>query len=172
MKSYQHFCAVPNNTYLYSKTARRTMDSRTCTRCKVEKPLDQFVLRNRLTRLRQTHCIQCGSEMKADWHRRHKKEQVERAGKRRDEYKQKLREYVWEYLSTHPCRTCGESNPAALEFHHARGIKFKEISNILKNGASLKTLTTEIEKCDVLCANCHRKLTAKEQGWYTRWAKK
>lgn len=109
--------------------------------------------------------------MRDAWYMKNREEQVRAGMKRRDEYKQVLREYVWNYLSTHPCIGCGETDPAALEFHHVHGEKTKEVSNILKNGAALTTLITEIEKCDVLCANCHRKLAAKEQGWYRKWAK-
>lgn len=148
------------------------MDTKICTRCKAEKSIEQFALRNKRTHLRQSHCIDCGAKMGSDWYIKNREEQVKAGMKRRDEYKQRLREYVWNYLSTHPCKTCGERNPAALEFHHVRGIKLREISKILNNGASLLTLKTEIEKCDVLCANCHRKLTAKEQGWYRKWGKK
>lgn len=147
------------------------MDTKVCTRCGEEKPIEEFALRNRFTHLRQSHCTDCGGKMRDAWYQNNREEQVKAGMKRRDEYKQILREYVWNYLSTHPCKECGETDPAALEFHHVRGEKVKEVSNILKNGASLTTLLTEIEKCDVLCANCHRKLTAKEQGWYRKWAK-
>jgi hypothetical protein len=145
------------------------MKTKVCIRCKTEKPFEEFALRNKLTHLRQTHCIDCGAKMGADWYMKNREKQVKAGMKRRDEYKRRLRVYVWEYLSTHPCKSCGEIDPAALEFHHARGVKLKEVSKMLQNGASLKTLTDEIEKCDVLCANCHRKLTAKEKGWYTKW---
>lgn len=148
------------------------MKTKVCIRCKTEKPIEQFALRNKLTHLRQTHCIDCGAKMGNDWYMKNREEQVKAGMRRRDEYKQRLKRYVWEYLSTHPCKLCGESDPAALEFHHTRGVKLKEVSKMLQAGASVKTLVSEIEKCDVLCANCHRKLTAKEQGWYRRWIKK
>jgi hypothetical protein len=147
------------------------MATKVCTRCGVEKDIEQFALRNRLTHLRQSHCTTCGGEMRDDWYARNREDQVKAGMKRRDEYKQVLREYVWNYLTTHPCINCGETDPAALEFHHVRGVKAKEVSVILKNGASLQTLIAEIEKCDILCASCHRKLTAKEKGWYKNWSK-
>ena len=142
------------------------MTAKLCPGCNEEKSIEQFALRNKNSHLRQSYCMDCEAGMKSEWYMEHREEQVRAGMKRRDQYKQILREYVWNYLSTHPCISCGETDPAALEFHHVRGEKVKEVSNILKNGAALQTLVTEIEKCDVLCANCHRKLTAKKQKWY------
>ena len=72
-----------------------------------------------------------------------------------------------EYLSTHPCANCGETDPTVLEFHHDKGDKESEVSRLIGRG-SLKKLKEEIEKTTVLCANCHRRLTADEKGWYKR----
>jgi hypothetical protein len=69
-----------------------------------------------------------------------------------------------EYLSIHPCSICGETDPRVLEFHHT-GEKENEVSRLIGHG-SLKKLIEEIEKTMVLCANCHRRLTAEEKGWY------
>jgi len=45
-----------------------------------------------------------------------------------------------------------------LEFHHRNPkTKKRSISEMFHNGDSLKTLEKEIKKCDVLCANCHKK---------------
>jgi 5-methylcytosine-specific restriction endonuclease McrA len=45
-----------------------------------------------------------------------------------------------------------------LEFHH-RNPKTKKmsVSAIFHSGLSVNALKTEIKKCDVLCANCHKK---------------
>jgi hypothetical protein len=54
------------------------------------------------------------------------------------------------------CMQCGEKHPACLDFHH-RNPEEKEghIGEFRKFGT--KRLLAEIAKCDVLCANCHRK---------------
>jgi hypothetical protein len=54
------------------------------------------------------------------------------------------------------CIRCGEVHPACLDFHH-RNPEEKEghIGEFRKFG--MKRLLAEIAKCDVLCANCHRK---------------
>jgi hypothetical protein len=142
------------------------MATRTCSKCGVEKDISEFRLRNRFTGRRQSYCNDCGSQMGKDWYERNKDYQKQNASKHRSEYQKRGREYIWDYLSTHPCIKCGESDPHALEFHHARGAKVIEVSRLVGRGSSLEMLKAEIEKCDVLCANCHRKLTAKEQGWF------
>jgi len=60
----------------------------------------------------------------------------------------------------------GESDPRVLEFHHVRGVKEDDISSLIGRGSSLQRLKAEVEKCDVLCANCHRKITVQERGWF------
>ena len=70
------------------------------------------------------------------------------------------------YLATHPCIDCGESDPIVLEFDHRNPSEKKdEISHMVSTAAPLSSLEAEIEKCDVRCANCHRRKTAKQQNW-------
>jgi len=62
----------------------------------------------------------------------------------------------------------GETVPIVLEFHHVRGTKLDEVSRLIGRGASIPALRAEIAKCDVLCSNCHRRLTVNELSWYKR----
>ena len=141
------------------------MSTRICSKCNTEKDINEFPIRNQLTQKRQSYCKVCRSSMGVNWYERNKDYQKENARKHRSEYRQRAKEFVWDYLLTHPCAHCGESDPHCLEFHHV-GTKTIEVSRLIGRGPSLEALKAEIEKCDVLCANCHRKLTAKEQGWY------
>ncbi len=65
----------------------------------------------------------------------------------------------------HPCVQCGESDPMVLEFHHLGG-KEKEISFMITGGYPIAKIQAERDKCQVLCANCHRRKTVKERGWF------
>ena len=57
------------------------------------------------------------------------------------------------------CFYCGEAHPAALDFHHRDGeTKEFNVASMTYNYSLERTLR-EIEKCDVVCANCHRKRT-------------
>src|SRR5689334_14688241 len=73
-----------------------------------------------------------------------------------------LRRFVYNYLLTHPCVDCGEADPVVLEFDHADNEKkVSAISDMIRALCSNEHLQTEIDKCQVRCANCHRRRTAK-----------
>lgn len=60
------------------------------------------------------------------------------------------------------CASCKqEFHPAVFEFHHRDPTtKDKDPSKLLSY--SWKTITEELDKCDLLCANCHRLIHHRE----------
>jgi hypothetical protein len=64
-----------------------------------------------------------------------------------------------EHLKAHPCVDCGETDPVVLEFDHVRGEKHFNIGEAVRRNTSLARLEVEIAKCEIRCANCHRKKT-------------
>lgn len=94
------------------------------------------------------------------------KEKLYAAQKR---HRQRNRAKVLEYLLEHPCVTCGEADPIVLDFDHLdRETKFKDISRMLSGHYSWVKILDEINKCRVLCANCHRRHTYVQLG---HWGK-
>jgi 5-methylcytosine-specific restriction endonuclease McrA len=71
---------------------------------------------------------------------------------------------VLEYLIEHPCVDCGENDPVVLDFDH-KSDKVASISYLLGTVAGWERVEKEIEKCEVRCANCHRRKTARDQKW-------
>jgi hypothetical protein len=70
-------------------------------------------------------------------------------------------EFVCQFLAEHPCVQCGEADPIVLEFDHRDPAeKSGNVSNMVRNFASLSRLRAEIGKCQVLCANCHQRRTS------------
>ncbi len=74
------------------------------------------------------------------------------------------REKLFAYLQTAACLDCGETQPACLDFDHVRGEKTMSVSALVRRGYAWEKIERDIQKCDVRCANCHRKRTAREQG--------
>lgn len=61
------------------------------------------------------------------------------------------------------CADCGYAeDPVGLDFDHVRGVK---LHNIGSRKISLNLLVEEIEKCDVVCATCHRVRTANRKAY-------
>ena len=76
----------------------------------------------------------------------------------------RARSFVAAYLESHPCVDCGERDVRVLDFDHLRG-KEACISELAAWGAPRARLAAEIAKCEVRCANCHRRVTAHRAGW-------
>lgn len=67
------------------------------------------------------------------------------------------------------CTDCGyNQHPAALEFDHLPGSsKHKAVSLLLMG--SLAKVFAEIDKCEVVCSNCHRIRTTERDQWRFPW---
>jgi len=90
---------------------------------------------------------------------------------RRDRARKRNKPYVSQYLESHHCAVCGESDPLILCFHHRDPeTKDGDISDMIDR-RSLQSLQEEIAKCDVLCRNCHRIFHNEEHSEYPRTAK-
>lgn len=75
----------------------------------------------------------------------------------------KLWAAIQEYKLTVGCQMCGYSrHPRALQFDHLRD-KLGNVSDLVRSDYGEKTVWAEIEKCQVLCANCHAEVTASRQ---------
>ncbi len=72
---------------------------------------------------------------------------------------------VWDYLLEHPCVDCGEQDPVVLEFDHLRD-KVDSICNLTRKAQTWKPIEEEINKCEVRCANCHRRKTSREGNYF------
>ena len=68
------------------------------------------------------------------------------------------------YLSEHPCVDCGEQDLLVLDFDHRDPATKRLAIGSLLRYARWSPLEAEIAKCDVRCANCHRRRTARQFG--------
>jgi hypothetical protein len=132
-----------------------------CCTCKEWKAYEEF---NRLTRSvdgRQPSCRECNRAYHRNNWDRHMAQIRARTRRIRAQYQR----WIVEYLREHPCVDCGETDIVVLEFDHLRD-KVANISTLISSAGSWDTIVAEIEKCEVRCANCHRRRTAERGGWY------
>jgi hypothetical protein len=144
------------------------MTKKVCNHCGVEKDEEEFNWRFKSLGIRHPTCRECahghnkkyyGTEGTArDRHLQNVRERTEAA-------REAAREYVYQYLLKHSCESCGEADPRVLEFHHV-GQKDSEITRLVSGGWSIRRIQEEIDKCQVLCSNCHRRVTVDERGWF------
>ena len=71
--------------------------------------------------------------------------------------------FLLDFFASRSCADCGEHDPLVLEFDHVSDKKFS-IARGLRD-RSLQDLIAEMAKCDVVCANCHRRRTARRGGF-------
>ena len=82
--------------------------------------------------------------------------QKEKARIRQRNLRKDISKYVQEYKQSRPCSDCKKSYPYwVMDFDHL-GNKSFTISSYKGSTSSLEKVKLEIEKCDVVCSNCHR----------------
>lgn len=140
-------------------------DLRLCGMCHELKPMQDFAFKNLRTGLRQWHCRSCHARYRHKHYTDHKGDYVQRAIVQVERKRELNRDNVVEYLRLHPCVDCGETDIVVLEFdHRERADKVGAVGDLALT-RSWPAVREEIEKCDVRCANCHRRRTAAQFGW-------
>ena len=69
------------------------------------------------------------------------------------------------------CRVCGNTDVRVLEFDHIKGSKTKTdktegVMRLVRDGYAWKKIQKEIDKCEVLCRNCHKIRTYKQFNYW------
>lgn len=96
-------------------------------------------------------------------YRKNKERLVKLAMIRNAGYRKRNQEYVNKIKVEKGCYICGYNKcPEALDFHHKDDNKESGIADLRKQGYAVAKIQEEIEKCIVICANCHRELHATE----------
>lgn len=170
------FDAIPDTpTLVCAKPTRNYPDGRTGTAA----GYDAHV------RAKDKACEACSEARRV----RHKEWRDSLNGERREEYLSKQRKAMLKYseanpekvakankasllkrrkairkLKEQPCMDCGKTYPyPSMEFDHVRGDKVEKIS-LLYISAGMERLKEEIDKCDLVCSNCHMERTYTRLG--------
>ncbi|MEO7839280.1 MAG: hypothetical protein ABIU06_08020 [Anaerolineales bacterium] len=139
-----------------------------CDHCKGWKDETEFNWKFKSLGVRHNTCRECKHGFDKKYFEGPAKERhLQQVKERKDEARRVARDFVYNYLLTHPCETCGESDIRVLEFHHT-GDKDMAVGAMVSMGYSVQRIQQEIDRCQVLCANCHRKITVEERGWFKK----
>lgn len=138
-----------------------------CASCKAEKPLGEFGKCSSRKDGKQPYCKECQRAKMRAHYNANTEYYIEKAKKRNVEVRNVLREFVYQYLLSHPCVDCSQSDPLTLQFDHIEDNKVNSISEMVSRGFSLETIKGEIQKCVVRCASCHQRKTAIQLGWWS-----
>lgn len=141
---------------------------KTCTKCNNKLPLWCFSKRGGVdksgaARLR-SECKSCRSSLDKTYANKDgiREKKIEKL----DLVKSRNRKFVLNYLKNNPCVDCGEDDVIVLDFDHVKGKKLKNVSRLVVSHATIATIQEEIDKCEVRCANCHRRATAKRGNFW------
>lgn len=139
---------------------------KTCTRCNELKADTEFAWKKKSSNKRHAHCRSCQNIASQEWYEQNARRHVKNVKNNTLRYRKRNRDIIWDYLLVHPCVECGETDPIILEFDH-RDPECKSCNVYEFVNASVKKLEQEMAKCDIRCANCHRRKTALQLGWWS-----
>jgi hypothetical protein len=99
-----------------------------------------------------------------EWARRNK----DNTNFHRTNARRKSRDIVQSIKEKTPCADCGQHYPYfVMDFDHREDVdKLAHVATMVGKNAAHKKVMEEIDKCDVVCANCHRIRTARRAGRY------
>lgn len=125
-----------------------------CSQCDLEKPFSEFAFKNKSKETRASECKVCHRVARNKLYAGSPLPDQTRVRQRKVEIKQ----WVDDVRRQGKCQ-CGESHPGCLDFHHTDPLsKEISISKMAEQGWGRDRILKELEKCQVLCSNCHRKL--------------
>ena len=160
------------------------MEEKKCTACGQTKPIKHFYKKKRSKARkngsihhwvgRYSKCKKCHDKITArrdpEYQKRYHQKNKGRRLEQSKTWYAKIKQDWWDIIATImalECTLCGyASHSATLEFHHIDPIE-KEVSvhqimsGVVPNETNVKKLREELEKCKILCANCHREHHAK-----------
>ena len=114
------------------------METKICTKCGKELSIDEFNWRDKQKGTRRSECKYCHS------------------GYMKQKYQEK-KEIIQSLKSQIACAKCGETRGYVLDYHHLDPAKKDTtIARMTSNRYNLDKIYEEIDKCIVLCSNCHR----------------
>jgi hypothetical protein len=125
-----------------------------CSGCQTVKPVEEFNFKYRSTGVRHSYCRECGKRLMRSYYQRNKRSYLDRNTRAYQKQRELIRQ-----AKSRPCADCGIQYPYyVMDFDHREGEdKLFELHSVARK--AIPGILREIEKCDVVCANCHRERT-------------
>lgn len=139
---------------------------KTCPDCGIDKDPGEFSADSSRSDGLRAYCRACSSIRNTRWRRSNpekmrasQKSWYDRNGHRvRERYKERTaeaRQFV-NRMKDSPCVDCGgKFPPVCMDFDHLRDKKM-DVAVMVNRAMSISEIGAEIEKCELVCANCHR----------------
>jgi len=133
---------------------KSNIEYKPCSKCQVVRPVNDFNFRHRATSIRHSYCRDCGKNFTRSHYRRNKRLYLDRNTLTYERHRHIVRQ-----AKSKPCADCGVQYPFyVMDFDHRDGAaKSFELNSVQRK--TIKAILLEIEKCDVVCSNCHRERT-------------
>jgi hypothetical protein len=138
------------------------LNEKFCGSCNTIKPVEQYSWANKQKGVRQSTCKQCHKKHAKHHYLSHKATYIQKSRDYGNNYMIQCTKMVIMHLLHHPCVDCGETDPLVLDFDHLDD-KEHDICHMIQLRRKMDRIKKEMAKCEVRCANCHRRKTAKEQ---------
>lgn len=114
----------------------------------------------------QPYCKDCNKTKSKEYYKANRTKHKKAVKQRKLLMRAFNRRFMLKFLYKKKCKDCPERRIVCLEFDHIKGHKLGNISHLVNLGYPIKTLKTEIRKCELVCANCHRVRTAIRKPTY------
>ena len=125
----------------------------------------KFAFHNKARGTRQGRCRRCHAVYRRAHYLRNRATYIRQEVARIRRYREENRPKIHEYLRSHPCVDCVEANIVMLDFDHRDSATKAHSVTVLARHKPWTRVLAEIAKCEVRCANCHRRRTAHQFGW-------
>lgn len=126
-----------------------------CTRCTLELPLDSFSTNRTRPDGKCSACRACHNK----YTKRHYQANKPSYFKKAKVNDAKLMAWI-DSLKDNPCTDCGiKYKPWQMDFDHVLGEKQFNIAFARSKKLGRSAILSEIAKCELVCANCHRDRT-------------
>jgi hypothetical protein len=136
--------------------------ARRCGRCGASKPVCEFTWNTKANKF-DSYCRLCRADYKQEHYAQNKQRYIDKAAARNRRVREDRTRFILDFFKHNPCADCGELDPIVLEFDHTGEKKFNVSAGI--RDRNWQTVLDEMAKCEVVCANCHRRRTARRGGF-------